>query len=308
MFQSVTIFTLSALLSFLKNYTFNGIIRYKLYKGIYLDLENYLINNIKTRFIGDDGAIVEKRVYAMDAFWEDTHFKKNWMSIEQIAYKAFMINLSDMVAMNADTKYMLITVALPQNFNEEKVNRLTNTFKELAKSNNIEIIGGDTIGSDKLGIVMTMIGDCKTPLTRDGIEDGDLLAFTGELGSVKRDLDRLFDGERIPDSSKFYNPILRIDFTKAATPWLSAGMDISDGLYCDTNKLLKYNKLYLKELKPISPEVGFSGEEYEMLIAFNPNNLSKIKRIAKITNTPITIFAQATSQKQEPYPCKSHHF
>jgi len=273
-----------------------------------LDLENYFIDNIKTRYIGDDGAVIEKRVYAMDAFWEETHFKKNWMSIEQIAYKAFIINLSDMVAMNANTKYMLITVALPQKFNEDKVERLTSTLKRLAKEYKIDIIGGDTIGSDKLGIVITMIGDSKIPLTRDGIEDGDLLAYTGTLGSVKRDLDRLFDGERIPDNSKFYNPTLRVDFTKAATPWLNAGMDISDGLYCDTNKLLKYNKLSLKELKPIPPEIGFSGEEYEMLIAFNPNNLNKIKRIAKATNTPITIFAQATTNKQEPYPCKSHHF
>jgi len=273
-----------------------------------LDLEQILINNIKTKHIGDDGAIVDKNIYAMDAFWEGTHFKKNWMSIEQIAYKAFIVNLSDMVAMNADAKYMLITVAIPKNFNKDKVERLSNTFKKLAKEYNIEIIGGDTIGSNRLGIVMTMIGTSKHPLTRSGIKDGDLLAYTGSLGSVKRDLDRLLDGERILDSSKFYNPILRVDFIKAVAPWLNAGMDISDGLYCDTNKLLKHNNLYLRELKAIPPSIGFSGEEYEMLIAFDAKNLKKIQRIAKVTDTPITIFAKASSKKSEYYPCKSHHF
>jgi len=273
-----------------------------------LDLEELLIQNIKTKYIGDDGAIIGNKVYAMDAFWEETHFKRNWMSIEQIAYKAFIVNLSDMVAMNADAKYMLITVAIPKNFNSDKIKRLTHTFNNLAKQYNIEIIGGDTIGSNRLGIVITMIGISKQPLTRSGIKDGNLLAYTGSLGSVKRDLDRLLDGERIPDNSKFYNPILRIDFIKAATPWLNAGMDISDGLYCDTNKLLKQNNLYLQELKAIPPSIGFSGEEYEMLISFDAKNLKKIQRIAKVTNTPLTIFAKASSKKSEYYPCKSHHF
>jgi len=273
-----------------------------------LDLESYWIDKIKTPYIGDDGAIVQEKIYAMDAFWEGTHFKKEWMNIEQIAYKAFMVNLSDMVAMNAKTKYMLITVAFPKNIKKKIVKRLSCSFSTLAKEHDIEIIGGDTIGSNKLGIVITMIGESKNPLRRDTLNSGDILAYTGELGESKRDLERLFDGERIPDNSKFYRPILRKDFINAVTPWLSAGMDISDGLYCDTNKLLKANKLYMQELKVISSDIGDSGEEYEMLIAFNPKNLSRVKRIAKLTDTPLTIFAKVTEQKTEYYPCGSQHF
>ena len=273
-----------------------------------MDLESYWIDKIKTPYIGDDGAIVQEKIYAMDAFWEGTHFKKEWMNIEQIAYKAFMVNLSDMVAMNAKTKYMLITVAFPKNIKKKIVKRLSCSFSTLAKEHDIEIIGGDTIGSNKLGIVITMIGESKNPLRRDTLNSGDILAYTGELGESKRDLERLFDGERIPDNSKFYRPILRKDFISAVTPWLSAGMDISDGLYCDTNKLLKANKLYMQELKVISSDIGDSGEEYEMLIAFNPKNLSRVKRIAKLTDTPLTIFAKVTEQKTEYYPCGSQHF
>jgi len=273
-----------------------------------LDLESYWIDKIKTPFIGDDGAIVQEKIYAMDAFWEGTHFKKEWMSVEQIAYKAFMVNLSDMVAMNADAKYMLITVAFPKNIKKKFMNKLSSTLSNLAKEHNIEIIGGDTIGSNRLGIVITMIGESKNPLRRDRIKSGDLLAYTGDLGSVKRDLELLFEGERIPDNSKFYRPILRRDFIKAVTPWLSSGMDISDGLYCDTNKLLKINNLHMQELKVITPDIGESGEEYEMLIAFSPENLNRVKRIAKLTNTPLTIFAKATDKESESYPCGSQHF
>lgn len=273
-----------------------------------MDLESYWIDKIKTSHIGDDGAVIEEQVYAMDAFWEGTHFKKEWMSIEQIAHKAFMVNLSDMVAMNATAKYMLITVAFPKNIKKKQVKRLSEKLAQLAKEHNIEIIGGDTIGSDRLGIVITMIGTTRNPLKRVGLEDGDLLAYTGKLGNAKKELDRLFLGERIEDNSKFYNPKLRIDFIKAATPWLSAGMDISDGLYCDTNKLLKENQKYIQELKVIPKEIGESGEEYEMLIAFNPINLNRVKRIAKLTNTPLTIFAKVTNKKEETYPCKGQHF
>jgi len=273
-----------------------------------LDLEGYWIDKIKTTYIGDDGALIDKKVYAMDAFWEGTHFKKEWMSVEQIAYKAFIVNLSDMVAMNATAKYMLITVAFPKNVKKKFLDRLSNKFNELAKEHNIEIIGGDTIGSDRIGIVITMIGSVKTPLKRDTLNEGDLIAYTGYLGSVKVDLDRLFSGERIEDSSKFYKPTLRVDFIKAVTPWLSAGMDISDGLYCDTNKFLKCNNLFMQELKVVTPDIGESGEEYEMLIAFKPKYLNRVERIAKLTNTPLTIIGKATSRVQDFYPCDSQHF
>jgi len=273
-----------------------------------LDLESYWIERIKTPYIGDDGAVIKDWVYAMDAFWQDSHFKKEWMSMEQIAYKAFMVNLSDMVAMNADTKYMLITVAFPKNIKKGAIKRLSNEFKRLANLHSIKIIGGDTIGSDKLGISITMVGKTKVPLKRDSIKPGDLIAYTGELGSVKEDLEKLFSGERISDNAKFYRPTLRRDFVKASTPWLSAGMDISDGLYCDTNKFLKASSLYLKPLKVIDRFMGESGEEYEMLIAFSPNNLKRVERIARLTQTPLTIFATAVTGKEEHYPCNSQHF
>lgn len=273
-----------------------------------MDLESYWISKISSPYIGDDGAIVDKYVYAMDAFWEDTHFKKEWMSIEQIAYKAFIVNLSDMVAMNAQAKYMLMTVAIPRDSKKSLLKRLSNTLNQLAKEHNIEIIGGDTIGGDKLGIAITMIGTTKAPLKRDTLNPGDLLAYTGTLGEAKRDLEALFSGERISDNSKFYRPILREDFIKAATPWLSGGMDISDGLYCDTNKLLKANKLSMRPLKIIEADIGESGEEYEMLIAFSPKNLQRVKRIADLTNTPLTIFASVSEHEEELFPCKSQHF
>jgi len=58
------------------------------------------------------------------------------------------------------------------------------------------------------------------------------------LGEIRRDLERLFRGEKIDSNSRFIEPILRGDFIYRIRDYLSAGMDISDGLFCDTDKLL----------------------------------------------------------------------
>ena len=57
----------------------------------------------------------------------------------------------------------------------------------------------------------------------------------------------------------------------------------------------------------IDDNVGLSGEEYEMLIGFEPTHFEKIKKIAGETDTPLTVFAKV-AKNNERYPCKSHHF
>ena len=78
------------------------------------DKEQYLIDSLSSRYIGDDAAVVGDTLYSMDAFFEDTHFKREWMSMEQIGQKAMLVNISDAIAMNAKPKYALVTLSLPQ--------------------------------------------------------------------------------------------------------------------------------------------------------------------------------------------------
>jgi thiamine-monophosphate kinase len=170
-----------------------------------------------------------------------------------------------------------------------------------------EIIGGDTIGGDKLHLSITIISKSTTPLLRTTVEVGDLLAYTGILGESKRDLDALFKGEQIPSNSRFYEPALRADFIAKARPLLHAGMDISDGLFCDTNKLLDINKYGFTILDTIDDTVGLSGEEYEMLISFSENDLEAVKAVSIETNTPLTVFAKVV-KNSERFRCSSHHF
>ena len=272
-----------------------------------LDKEQYLINSLSSKHIGDDAAVIGKTLYSMDAFFEDVHFKREWMTMTQIGRKAMIINISDAIAMNAEPKYALVTVSLPADLTHTDIDKLTKSLESTALEYGCEIIGGDTIGGDKLHLCITIISQSNSPLLRTDLQVGDLLAYTGILGESKRDLDALFKGEKIDPSSRFYTPTLRRDFIVKARPHLNSGMDISDGLFCDTNKLLDINKYGFEKIKYIDDVVGLSGEEYEMLVSFPPDKYGDIMEIAEATNTPLTVFAKV-AQNNKRYNCKSHHF
>ena len=272
-----------------------------------MNKEDYLIKKLSSNYIGDDGAVVGSKVYSMDAFFEDVHFKREWMSLEQIARKAMLINLSDAIAMNAKPLYALVTLSLPKSISTDDIDDILFSLHGVTSEYDCEIIGGDTIEGERLDFSITIISETENPLRRKGLKEGDLLAYTGVLGESKRDLNRLFNGEKIANHSKFIEPILRQDFVREARPYLHVGMDISDGLYCDTNKLLDYNDIGFELLLEISDEVGSSGEEYEMLIGFDEKNLEVIEKIAEQLEVPLTIYGKV-GRNENRFSCVGHHF
>ena len=271
------------------------------------DKEAYLIEKLSSNHIGDDAAVIGKTLYSVDAFYEDIHFSRAWMSPYQIAKKAMLVNFSDAIAMNAHPRYALLSLCIPKEMPKEEIDALMRGFEETAATFNCEIIGGDTVGGEKLHISVTIISHSEAPLYRKGLKEGDLLAFTGTLGESKQDLERLFAGKKIADDSRFLEPKLRSEFIYESRHLLRVGMDISDGLYCDTNKLLDINKYGYTILENINDKMGLSGEEYEMLIGFAKSDHAEIKSIADTLNLPLTVFARTANNSQR-FPCRSHHF
>ncbi len=272
-----------------------------------MNKEDYLISKISSSYVGDDGAVVGDKVYSMDAFFEGIHFKREWMNLSQIARKAMLVNISDAIAMNAKPLYALVTLSLPNDISLEDIDIIVESLHKVASEYGCEIIGGDTIAGERLDFSITIISQTDNPLTRKGLKEGDFLAYTGVLGESKRDLDRLFKGEKISNSSKFIEPILRKEFIEKSRKYLIAGMDISDGLFCDTNKMLKINKIGFELLEEISEEEGISGEEYEMLVGVSSTYIDIVEKIAKETETPFKIFAKVTNNSKE-FNCLNHHF
>ena len=272
-----------------------------------IDKESYFIDRFASKHIGDDAAVIDDTLYSTDAFFEEVHFKRAWMSMAQIGRKAMLVNISDAIAMNAKPKYALVTVSLPRDLSYEEIDELTQSMQATAAEYGCEIIGGDTIGGDKLHLSITIISKSDNPLLRATLNEGDLLAYTGVLGESKKDLDALFRGEKIAPDSRFYAPTLRASFVAKARAFLTSGMDISDGLFCDTNKLLDINKYGYEILNTINDNTGLSGEEYEMLISFKEVDLKQIRAIAEETQTPLTVFAKV-ARNDERFRCESHHF
>ncbi len=274
-----------------------------------MDKEQFFISLLESKKIGDDGAVFGDFIYSSDMFCEGVHFRREWLSLYQIARKSMLVNISDAVAMNAKVEAGLLSLQLPRAFSKDELIELRDGFEDCAREFGFEIIGGDTIGGRELNISITLISKSQNPLTRYGLSGGELLAYTGELGSVLEDLERLFKSQSIDKDSKFIEPTLRGDFIAKARDYLVAGMDISDGLFCDTNKLLDANQIGLEILKDIPQNVGESGEEYEMLIAFREENLEKILETSSATSTPITIFAKASKDNDFRFSgCRSYHF
>ncbi len=271
-----------------------------------MDREHYLINRLKSDYIGDDAACVDGTLYSMDAFFEDVHFKREWMSMSQIGRKAMLVNLSDAIAMSAKPKYALVAISMPPDMSRDDIDELLDSMVSTAREFGCEIIGGDTISADKLHIAITIVSKSDNPLLRSSANSGDMIAYTGELGSSMRDLNTLLDGGTINATSRFYEPTLRAAFIYSVREYLSAGMDISDGLYCDTNKLLDASDIGLNATKEIPAQIGDSGEEYEMLITFPPSHRDRIVDIADNLNMSITIFG-VLEDTEFRFDCHNHH-
>ena len=271
--------------------------------------ENYFIKQFSknSKIIGDDGAVIGEFVYSNDAFFENVHFKKEWMNLKQIARKAMLVNISDAIAMNAKPKYALLTVAIPKEYSKKDMKKLASGFLEVANEYGIEIIGGDTISNTKLDISITIISKTKKPKLRSSVKKDDLLCYTGSLGTVKRDLETLLIGGKIAKKSKFIEPRLNRAFFYEVSKYVNASMDISDGLFFELERLSKESKIGFDFFYDISKNIGCSGEEYELLFSFSPQHLAKIEYIAKKHNVRTNIFAKAVDGKYN-CDCKNHHF
>ncbi len=278
-----------------------------------MNKEDYFIGCFsKSPFIGDDAALLPytegiSLSVSQDAFFENVHFRRDWMTLRQIAKKAMIVNISDAIVMNAKPKYALLTVAIPKHYTKKEMRELADGFMEAAQEYGIEIIGGDTIANVKLDISITILAETKKPVTRSGMKEGDILAYTGRPGQSRRDLMRLLRGQKVASSSRFISPELRDRFFFKAAPFIRCAMDISDGLFSDLEKLHRANGLGFDLFRPIDKRIGCSGEEFEILFAFDPRYEKRIKSIAKVTRTPITLFAKA-ARKGYKNPCKANHF
>ena len=109
--------------------------------------------------IGDDAAVLdygkEKTVISTDMLVEGVSFNWSYMPLRHLGYKAVVTAVSDILAMNAIPKQVLVSMALSNRFTLEAVDEIYNGMKYACDKYDLDIVGGDTTSSVS-GLVISM--------------------------------------------------------------------------------------------------------------------------------------------------------
>ena len=270
--------------------------------------------------IGDDAAVLDfsnqKTVVSTDLLIEGVHFDLSYMPLKHLGYKAVMVNLSDIYAMNATATQITVSIAVSNRFPLEAVEELYEGIHTAAKAYKVDLVGGDTSSSNKgLLISITAIGivNEENIAYRNGAKANDLLVVTGDLGAAylgfqilerekqvfqanpnnQPDLDQysyLIERQLKPEARQDVAQLLNdLDVTPTAM------IDISDGLSSEVMHLCKESNvgcnLYedkipldqqvisaCEEFNMDSTTIALNGgEDYELLFTISQEDFPKIK-------------------------------
>ena len=275
--------------------------------------------------IGDDAAVIENGAYqtviSTDMLIEGIHFDLAYMPLEHLGYKAVVVNLSDIYAMNAIPKQITVSMALSNRFSVEALEELYKGILRACSFYDVDLIGGDTTSSLKgLCLSITAIGQGrKENLSyRDGAKVGDLICITGDVGSAYLGLQILEREKQIFQEHPTIQPdlegmdyligrqlkpearreIIQLFEKNKLVP--TSMIDVSDGLASELFHICKQSGVgaVLEESGvPIHPQaeemaIKFNldpitcalsgGEDYELLFTISPDDLEKVKYLPDI--------------------------
>ena len=270
--------------------------------------------------IGDDAAVLDHgmdpTLISTDLLIEGIHFDLSYMPLKHLGYKAVVVNISDIYAMNSIPKQITVSVAISNRFTLEAIEELYKGINLACKNYKIDLVGGDTSSSvTGLMISISVLGSAskKKIVKRKGAKENDLLVVSGDLGGAYTGLQILEREKAVfkvnpntqPDLSKYTYCIerqLKPDARKDVIELLdeleiipTSMIDVSDGLSSEILHLSKASEVgfhLFEEKIPIDPEVSMTceefkinsttaalngGEDYELLFTINQKEFEKIK-------------------------------
>ena len=154
--------------------------------------KNFQIRQKSTlKGIGDDAAVLDfkskKAVLTTDLLIEGVHFDLSYMPLKHLGYKAVVVNLSDICAMNATPTQITVSIAVSNRFPLEAVEELYEGIRLACEFYKVDLVGGDTTSSTTgLMLSVTAIGEVKKEdvVYRSGAQETDLLVVTGDIGAA----------------------------------------------------------------------------------------------------------------------------
>ena len=287
----------------------------------------FKINNKSTiTGIGDDAAILnfkgESVVVTTDFLVEGVHFDLSYMPLKHLGYKAVVVNLSDVYAMNAMASQITVSIAVSNRFTLEAMEALYQGIQTAAKTYGVDVVGGDTTSSiSGLTISVSAIGhvNASKVVKRNGAQSNDLLVISGDIGAAYLGLQVLEREKEVfkvnpknqPELERYSYIIerqLKPEARKDIVTLLNdlkvqptSMIDISDGLSSEVIHLCKQSgvgcDLYEEKI-PLDPQVISTceefnidsttialsgGEDYELLMTISQADYPKIKGNPNLT-------------------------
>ena len=253
-----------------------------------------LQNASSVKGVGDDAAVLdfgdECAVATTDLLLEGIHFDLTYVPLKHLGYKAAVVNISDVCAMNARPTQLLISLGVSKRFGVEQLEDFYEGVYAACKKYGVDVVGGDTSASlTGLTISMTCLGSVSKDkvVYRSGAKVNDLICVSGDLGAAYMGLQLLerekavFSGQTDPDfqpdfAGKEYllerqlKPEARMDVVKQLA---DAGivptsmMDVSDGLSSELMHICEESKVGCRVYEdkiPIDYVTAVMSEEFNM--------------------------------------------
>ena len=163
------------------------------------------MKNPSTRMgVGDDCAVMRYPdrdvLMTTDMLMEGIHFDLTYIDLQHLGYKAAMVNISDIFAMNGTPRQMVVSIALSRRFQVEDLEAFYAGLQLACDKWGVDLVGGDTTSSvTGLAISITCIGEAKAEdiVYRSGAHDTDLICVSGDLGAAYMGLQLLEREKRV---------------------------------------------------------------------------------------------------------------
>ena len=164
-------------------------------------------NSSTIKGVGDDCAVLNynnKVLISTDLLMEGIHFDLTYVPLKHFGYKATILNLSDIYAMNGTPRQIVVALGISKRFTVEHIEELYKGIKLACDIYNVDLVGGDTTSSRAgLTISITCIGEAPNEKItyRSGAKNSDLICVSGDLGAAYMGL-QLLEREKIASAGR----------------------------------------------------------------------------------------------------------
>ena len=286
--------------------------------------------------VGDDAAVIDhfgkQTVVTTDLLLEGIHFDLMYTPLKHLGYKAVVVNLSDIYAMNGTPTQITLSIGISNRFSVEALNEFYEGVYFACEKYGVDLIGGDTSSSLKGFVIsVTAIGEVAPDqfVKRSTARKGDLICVSGDLGGAYLGL-TLMEREKkiyqenpniqpdLEDESYIVGKLLKPEARKDIIEFFTinqivptAMMDVSDGISSEVLHICKQSNLgarVYEEKLPIadaSRKAAFKfgldptvcalngGEDYELIFTIAQEDHDKI-----VLNEEISVIGYITDLEE----------